>query len=58
MLAPGNTVSYATPEAYINGNGDIFSRIKAQGLVVDPRFNLPFQFQGAREARFAVGIEW
>lgn len=58
MLAPGNTVSYPTPEAYVNGNGNIFSLIKSQGLVVDPRFNLPFQFQGAREARFAVGIEW
>jgi len=58
MLAPGQTVSYAKPEDYINGNGNIFALIKSQGRAVDPRFNLPFQFQGAREARFAFGIEW
>jgi hypothetical protein len=58
MLAPGQTVSYAKPEDYINGNGNIFALIKSQGRAIDPRFNLPFQFQGAREARFAFGIEW
>jgi Carboxypeptidase regulatory-like domain/TonB dependent receptor/TonB-dependent Receptor Plug Domain len=58
MLAPGQSVSYATPEDYINGNGDIFTRIKTQHRIIDPRFNLPFQFQNPREARIAVGIEW
>lgn len=58
MLLSGQSVSYPTPEAYINGNGDIFARIKSQGKVVDPLFNLPFQFQNPREARVALGIEW
>jgi hypothetical protein len=58
MLVSGQSVTYATPEDYINGNGNIFSLIKSQGRLVDPRFNLPRSFQGAREARFAVGIEW
>jgi carboxypeptidase family protein/TonB-dependent receptor-like protein len=58
MLAPGQSVSYAKPEDYINGNGNIFSLIKSQNRIVDPRFNLPFQFQTPREARFAIGIEW
>jgi hypothetical protein len=58
MLVSGQSVSYPTPEAYINGNGDIFARIKSQGKTVEPRFNLPFQFQNPREARVALGIEW
>jgi hypothetical protein len=58
MLAPGQFVTYRTPEDYVNGNGDIFTLIKTQNRQVDPRFNLPFQFQGARNARFAVGIEF
>jgi hypothetical protein len=58
LLVSGQSVAYARPEDYINGNGDIFNRIKTQGRIVDPRFNLPFQFQNPREARFAVGIEW
>lgn len=58
MLVSGQFVPYLTPEAYINGNGDIFAQIKARGLTVDPRFNLGQQFQDPREARIAIGIEW
>jgi hypothetical protein len=62
LLAPGQFVAYKTPEAYINGNGDLFTKIdagiKAGTLARDPRFNLPFQFQAPREARFAIGIEF
>ena len=58
MLVSGQFVPYLTPEAYINGNGDVFTQIKARNLVVEPRFNLPFQFQGPREARVAIGLEW
>src|SRR5205085_10942910 len=56
LLAPGQFVTYRTPEDYLNGNGDIFEKIKTK--VADPRFNLPFQFQSPREARIAIGIEW
>jgi len=58
MLVSGQFVPYLTPEAYINGNGDIFTQVKTRGLVVEPRFNRPFQFQGPREARVAIGLEW
>lgn len=58
LLLSGQSVTYATPQDYINGNGDIFSRLASQGKVKDPLFNLPFQFQAPREARIAVGIEW
>lgn len=62
LLAPGQFVAYRTPEEYINGNGNLFTRINA-GIAAgtlsrDPRFNLPFQFQAPREARFAIGIEF
>lgn len=56
LLAPGQFVPYLTPEAYLNGNGDVFAKAKAK--VVDPRFNLPFQFQEPRVLRFAFGIEF
>lgn len=56
MLVPGQFITYATPEEYINGN--IFTRITSQSRTIDPRFNTAFQFQSPREARVAVGIEW
>jgi hypothetical protein len=58
MLTPGQFVTYATPEAYINGNGNIFTLATAQGRTIDPRFNKAMQFQGPREARIAVGVEF
>jgi hypothetical protein len=58
MLVSGQFVPYKTPEAYINGNGDIFTQIKTRGLTVEPRFNRAQQFQDPREARIAFGIEW
>jgi len=58
MLAPGQFVTYKTPQDYVNGNGDIFTLIKTQNRQVDPRFNLPFQFISPRQARFAIGIEF
>jgi hypothetical protein len=58
MLVSGQFVPYKTPEAYINGNGDVFSQIKTRNLTVEPRFNLAQQFQDPREARIAIGIEW
>jgi hypothetical protein len=62
LLAPGQFVAFKTPEEYLNGNGNLFTKIdagiKAGTLSRDPRFNLPFQFQAPREARFAIGIEF
>ncbi|HVG18065.1 MAG TPA: TonB-dependent receptor [Blastocatellia bacterium] len=56
MTEQGQDVFYDTPEQFINGNGDFFARQKAQGIQISPRFNLPYQFQAPREARFSVGI--
>ncbi|HKA16725.1 MAG TPA: TonB-dependent receptor [Blastocatellia bacterium] len=61
-LIPGDHVPYDTPEQYVNGNGDIFTRlaagVKAGTLHLDPRFALGSSFKGPREARISFGIEW
>jgi antitoxin (DNA-binding transcriptional repressor) of toxin-antitoxin stability system len=56
LLAPGQFVPFLTPEAYVNGNGNLLTLARTK--VLDPRFNLPFQFQEPRVARFAIGIEF
>jgi carboxypeptidase family protein/TonB-dependent receptor-like protein len=58
FLISGQRVSYPNSTAYINGNGDIFTRAEAQHLIHDPRFNQPESFQGPRNARISVGIEF
>jgi hypothetical protein len=56
LTEQGNDVSYTTPEQFINGNGDFFARLKAQGVRTSPRFNLANGFQDPRQARISVGI--
>jgi len=55
-LGAGQVVAYNDLNDLLKSNGDWKKRVTDQKLALDPRYGKASEFQGARAARFAVGI--